>query len=75
MNLVIVEWLDSSARSGWRSRDYLQDAHPAKCVSVGIARSKEDCVNITQSISDAGDISEVVSIPRCSILRIRKLKV
>ncbi len=76
--IVMVEWVDSSSDSGWRKKeDALQDDCHAKCCTAGIVlKEDKDAVTITHSYSlTTGQINATISIPRCAITRIRRLKV
>ena len=68
----MVEWIDSCHQANWQ--EYCE-VKPVKCVSVGIMREYPDHINIIQSKSDGNQVDAVLSIPRCSIKRIRKLGV
>lgn len=72
--LVLVEWVDSSAISGWH--EFSRHDRTAKCISVGLLRDEDDDqVVLVSSRSDFGNISDSNAIPKCSIKRMRKLKV
>ncbi len=73
MKLLLVEWVDSNASYGWQGKE--KETHASACVTVGVlTREDKDEVEMTLNISE-GSLSEVIAIPRCSIKRIRELKV
>ena len=71
----MVEWLDSSMRGGWRSKELIGEEHISHCVSCGVLmkESKEELV-LCLSLSKE-NYSDAMTIPRCSVIRIRYLKV
>ena len=75
MRLAIVEWLDSYASHGWEQESELNYMHPSKCVSVGILRKKDDCIQITQSQTSEKHIDHTIVIPKCAVKRIRYLRI
>lgn len=74
MKLLMVEWVDSHSRTGWRTSDILKEIRPATCVSVGIATEVSEHITLHQSKSNLGDVADVLCIPRVAILRVRQLK-
>ena len=75
MRMVLVEWVDSSSVTGWHTPSPSYNIQ-ANCISVGVLLyDNEDRISIAQSKSDSGNWAEVISIPKCSIKRVRTLKV
>ena len=73
MKLALVEWLDSYSCFGWHQPTHEK---PAKCITVGILREQDaESITISQSRSDSGNVCDEITIPRCSIKRLRNLKV
>lgn len=75
MRIGIVEWVDSYSSNGWENKSELDSMYPSKCISIGIIREKEDYIYITQSQTDTSHIDHTMCIPRCSIKRIRYLRI
>ncbi len=77
MKLVLIQWVDSAFAQGWMSRESI-DAHKlSKCISVGLLVAESDeQVTIMQSASvDKEQYGDGITIPKCSIKRMRQLKV
>ena len=76
MTLVMVEWSDAYSFGGWHTPSKELD-QTANCISIGLLLFDDgDQVTIAQSKSvTSGNIGDTLSIPKCSIKRIRKLKV
>ncbi len=74
MKIGLVEWVDSCSCNGWGVKES-HSYRPSGCTSVGILEEKTDCVTIIQSLSDSGNIADIITIPKCSIKRIRYLRV
>ncbi len=75
MKLVLVEWVDSASCSGWHRLNSEIDCI-SECIAVGLlCHEDEKQVVITYSRSDTGNIAETLTIPKCSIKRMRQLKV
>ena len=70
----MVEWLDSFGRSGWEEKDCV-DAWPIPCVSVGILlKDESDYITMILSMG-VTQCCGSITIPKCSITRMRYLKV
>lgn len=69
---MYVSWLDAALNTGWKSG--LPRGALARCSSVGfLAESRKDRLSIFQNICENGDFDCVMSIPRHSVLKIKKL--
>lgn len=77
MRMVLIKWVDSAFAQGWMSRDAVKSHQLSKCVSVGILVAENDeQITIMQSLSvDKDQMGDGLTIPKCSIKRIRKLRV
>lgn len=80
MKLVLVEWLDSHAGSGWQPLDSIrQDCHAVRCRSVGwLLSRKNGHTTIVPHISGENDGvvpygSGEKTIPNRAITRMRVL--
>lgn len=73
MRLAIVEWVDSTAMDGWRSRNDMKES-PLNCVTCGIVLETPKTYNFVQSVSDGDKVSDIMIIPKCAVKRIRYLK-
>ena len=74
MEIILIEWYDSRSRSGWNSKGNLPSTRPA-ITSAGIKLNEnENEVVICHSL-DQDFVNSSLAIPKCSIKRIRKLKV
>lgn len=71
-DIVVVEWFDICARTGWH---YVQDARSDYNVaSVGyLLESDKEAVVITQSIAEQIKCAESLTIPRVNIKKVRKI--
>ena len=75
MKLVLVEWVDSASCSGWHRIDPETDC-VCNCIATGLLCSEDEKqIVITYSRSDSGSVAETLSIPKCSIKRMRQLRV
>jgi len=74
MKLLKIDWIDCSSLHGWR--DMKSDRHGViKCRSVGYEiKGEKGATHLAQSISDNGDMSEIISIPNSCITRRRVLR-
>ena len=73
--IVEVEWVDSSGRGGWHSREDHRAQTPSHILSVGyLVKSTKRHVTILQSADTEVDLAEgSTTIPRSAIRSIRKL--
>ena len=69
--------MDSAFAQGWMSREAVESHQLSRCVSVGILMAESDeQITIMQSMSvDKDQVGDGLTIPKCSIKRIRKLRV
>ena len=73
--MVKVEWLDSCVDNGWKSEHEVIENTVSHCESVGYLLKKDKTqVSIIQNVSDTGNVSEQMSIPRRCVKRIIYLK-
>ena len=74
--IYIVEWVDSKLLTGgWESAEHTKGKEVCKVTSVGILQAKTDeQITLQPNVSD-GDYCQGVVIPRCSIKRMRRLKI
>lgn len=74
---VEVEWRDSASRGGWRTPDDYKRANavgPIRSMGYLLTQTK-DIVQVAQTQSAMnGDISDVMTIPRENVLRIKRLR-
>ena len=76
MKLVLVEWVDSAFAQGWMHKDAIRNHRVSKIASAGIlVNDTKEHITIVQSVSDKDDRGDGITIPRCSIKRIRHLAV
>ena len=81
LKLVRIEWVDSSAGSGWMAyegRDVSDDG-PFACCSVGWAIAiSEDSITVSSNVGGMGtdnmQFHSTMSIPMCAVLKITVLK-
>lgn len=78
--LVLVEWIDSYSLNNWRPLDTI-DASVLHCRSVGwVAAESKESITLVASVSGEknGDVRLCgcgdISIPRCAIRKITRLK-
>ena len=75
MKLVLIEWVDSAMEYGWQGKA-LFDATVSKCQTAGFMLNETDEVMVVaQSRSNSGRWADAITIPKCSIKRIRKLRI
>lgn len=81
--IVEIEWIDSNSTWGWGSTKNAKESaktRPLTCRSVGYFLCEhEDRVSIVQSFADNldsedGGTSEVLTVPKVAILKMRNLK-
>ena len=75
--MVEVEWVDSTTWGGWkRENEYLKDAGPGRCSSVGyLLKSDKQAVTLVQNLDVSnGNVSDAVSIPRSVVRKITTLE-
>jgi hypothetical protein len=73
LTVVHIEWIDSCSNSGWRNpeEDGISHIH-----SVGLlVREQPEYVTLSSSKGEYGKYSDMMSIPRSCITRMKKLKV
>ena len=76
MRICLIEWVDSSFAQGWMSMEYAKKHDVARVASVGIlVYEDKDKITIMQDVSNKEDMGDGITIPKCSIKRIRRLKI
>ena len=76
MRMILVEWVDSSFAQGWMSKEHARHHSFSKIASAGILLHEDsEKITIMQSVSDKDDAGDGITIPKCSIKRMRQLKV
>jgi len=75
--LVIVEWIDSTRNIGWHAHEHARENRDMRCSSVGfLVDDDRDHVTVASHIAwPRGEVCDTMTIPRCSIRRIRRLGV
>ena len=73
--LVLIEWLDSKGITNqWEYWDEIVSMKPSRCFSVGfLIEETEEYKTIAQCTSDAQVLGRT-TIPRCSILSVKEIK-
>ena len=84
MKRVEVEWVHSNMSTGWVSTNYatkIADNRPLECRTIGYLLSEtEDRINVAMNFADNTDLpndslSEVMTIPKVSVLSIKELRI
>lgn len=76
MWLIMVEWTDSAFCQGWMEKSAVKNHRPSRITTVGIlAEDAKEHITIMQSVSNKNDVGDGITIPKCSIIRVRTLKV
>lgn len=71
----VVRWRDSSTLRGWQSIDDPRLDKVAVITSVGwMARQTPKTITLTTSISECGNVTDGITIPREAVTKITKLK-
>lgn len=74
MRIVLVEWVDAVFGSaGWTHED--TEHHYHKCIAIGLLHKEtEDSLEIV-SVKGKEEKGNIVTIPKCSVKRVRQLYV
>ncbi len=73
--LYEIEWDDAASDGKWSSLEYHRDQGVAKCRSVGYLTVNEKThVQVVQSVSHFGGVTDSISIPRSSVTKMRKIR-
>lgn len=76
MRIVLVEWVDSAFAQGWMNKQLAKEHEISRIVSVGILLCEnQERITVMQSISNKDDAGDGITIPKCSIKQMRRLKV
>ncbi len=76
MRIIIVEWVDSHFQPNeWCNRHYIDIVKRSPHISIGVVLAETDtelliCPNLSKE-----DGAQGICIPKCSIKRVRQLKV
>jgi len=75
MRPIMVEWVDSSYSNGWHNIEDLDNYVPTKVVSFGLlAKDAKDFIIILLNYGKT-QFSNSMTIPKCSIKQMWRLKV
>jgi len=78
MRLVCVRWLDAFSSGGWISPEDFMDEHKYEAretTSVGyLVCCNRKVVSVSQTLSETGMVSDIISIPRSIVTEIVDLK-
>jgi hypothetical protein len=75
LKILLIEWVDSSYHGGWIDKDELEMV-PIKCFSAGVViNENHDAITLALSGGKGEQYANTMTIPKCSITRIRELKV
>jgi hypothetical protein len=76
MKIVYIEWIDSkSGPSGWEHMDEIEPVEPQVCNTVGfLIDDKESFKTIAPTVG-GGQVLGRITIPQCSIVKLRELQV
>ncbi len=73
--LVRVDWDDACSNDRWRAQDALLRTERVQIRTVGyVIRSNRKEMVLAQSLSEAGNISSTIAIPRSCIRKVRLLR-
>ena len=73
--LVRVQWLDTMALSGWKSRETVCEHKPSVVNSFGILlEDTEEKLTIAGSYDDQGHVSDVNVIPKKCVVSIVQVR-
>ena len=74
MKLVLIEWLDSKGGSGeWEFIDNLEPLEPIACISVGFLIQENDSYKTIAPTVGGGQVLGRITIPNCSIVKVKTL--
>jgi hypothetical protein len=70
--LILVEWKDAACDSSWQSAD--TSFKPAMCWTIGlVVQDDEEVLAIAGTITEGGDINQVMIIPRGMVTSIEDI--
>lgn len=74
LQLMLVEWDDATTHHGWESEE--ENFQPIKCMAIGwkLPRSDRYSIKLATMRNSSGNCTEIHTIPRRSITRIRVLE-
>lgn len=73
--LIRVEWDDAATTGNWRNPSEMGREERLQCQSVGhVVRSNKQEVVLALSISESGNMSDTIAIPRGCIRKVRRLE-
>lgn len=71
----VVKWRDSFTLSGWKSIDDPRHSEVAVITSVGwLIKQTPRTLTLTTSISECGNVTDAIAIPREAVMKMTKLK-
>lgn len=74
IHAYVIEWIDSHGLTGWHGLKDLDHSF-IRITSIGLlVQQDDDKVVITTSVSEAGDVIDVLAIPRVAIVKMSKTK-
>lgn len=73
--IVLIEWVDSEHINGWCSLERPQNIPQRKPVSIGMLAHEDARSYILIGDKDEDNVARTIVIPKCSVRRIRPLKV
>lgn len=77
-DVVEIDWVDAASTRGWGGEDRAHGTHKGlvSCSTVGyLLGHDKTAVRVCQSRNtDTGDVTEIMSIPRSCVRRIRKCR-
>lgn len=73
--LVEVKWRDARTDGGWKALSAHRATHTIECLTVGrLTKADRREVQVAQSISEVGDLSDTMTIPRGEVIAVRRLR-
>ena len=75
MKIVLVEWVDANAHSGWYHKEHIHEEHASNCATIGVLLKDNDKDIIVALNISGASYGDTMSIPKCSIKRLRTLRV
>ena len=75
--VVRVDWVDSARNAGWHAPRFAREKRDLRCSSVGwLVDDTPDEITVASHIAwPDGDVCDTMTIPRCAVLRIKKIGV
>lgn len=74
-SLLLVEWVDSLGGGGWVGPETFK-AEVSQCVSIGmLVHQDKKSITVAGTFSERGGWCDPITIPKCSIIKTRKIKI